>query len=142
MAGRNELVEAALAANANGSTTRKGTELSSRAAYVAIGGAGPSSGRSTTTSAACSRRSRTGQGEVPRRARHTLAGRFAAGHPLCAAHLPAEAGIRSGGPADSGIGHRGYDGDVHGDQQRAAEAASLPGAGAPSDTARIQAGFW
>src|SRR6266705_410781 len=73
MAVRNELVDATMATRANGSTARKGAELSSRAAHVAVGGARPGSGRSTSTSAACARRSGAGQGEVPRCARYTLA---------------------------------------------------------------------
>ena len=81
-------------------------------------------------------RSRTGQGEMPRRARHTLAGRLAAGQPLCASHLPTEAGIRHSGAAGLGSRHRGHDGDVHGDQQRLAEAACLPRAGKTSHFAR------
>ena len=94
---RNELVETTVATKTNGNTARKGIELSSRAAHLAVGGAGLGSRRSTTPSAACSWRSRTGQGEMPRRARHTLAGRLAAGQPLCASHLPTEAGIRHSG---------------------------------------------
>src|SRR6267143_486142 len=93
MAVRDELVETTIATNANGSAARKGIELSSRAAHLAVDWARYTSGRSTTTSTACARRSGTGQGEVPRRARHALAGRFAAGHPLCASHIPAKARI-------------------------------------------------
>src|SRR5438045_2082108 len=89
----NDLVEATVATKANGSTARKGTELSSRAAHLAVDWARHTSGRSTTTSTACARRSGTGQGEVPRRAGHALAGRFAAGHPLCASHIPAKPGF-------------------------------------------------
>src|SRR2546425_9257220 len=96
MAVRNDLVEATVATKAIGSTARKGTELSSRAAHLAVGGARHTSGRSTTTSTACARRSGTGQGEVPRRAGHALAGRFAAGRPLCASYIPAKARIHSG----------------------------------------------
>src|SRR5205809_900592 len=73
MAVRNELVDATMATRANGSTARKGAELSSRGAHVAVGGARPGSGGSTSTSAACAWRSGAGQGEMPRRARHTLA---------------------------------------------------------------------
>src|SRR5438046_1346478 len=96
MAVLDELVETTIATNANGSAARKGIELSSRAAHVAVDWSGHTSGRSTSTSAACARRSGTGQGEVPRRARHTLARRFAAGYPLCASHLPAKARFHAG----------------------------------------------
>src|SRR5258707_15342639 len=101
MAVRNELVEATLASNANGSTTRKGTELSSRAAHVAVGCARPGSGRGTTRSAAFSRRSGTGQGEVPRRTGQTLAGRFAAGNPPFTSYIPAKPVVHAVGAPDT-----------------------------------------
>src|SRR6266404_1030637 len=126
MAVRNELVEATLASNANGSTTRKVTELSSRAAHVAVGCAWPGSGRGTTRIAAFSRRSGTGQGEVPRRAGLTLAGRFAAGHPLCASHIPAKARLHAGCAPDTFSRHRRHHRYVRGNQQCSAEAAVLP----------------
>src|SRR5260370_17667510 len=98
MAVRDELVETTIATNANGSAARKGIELSSRAAHVAVDWARHTSGRSTTTSTACARRPGTGQGEVPRRAGHALAGRFGTGHPLCASHIPANTRIHHACP--------------------------------------------
>src|SRR5712664_28317 len=129
MAVRDELVETTIATNANGSAARKGIELSSRAAHVAVDWARHTSGRSTTTSTACARRSGTGQGEVPRRAGHALAGRFAAGHPLCASYIPAKARIHSGCAPDTFARHRRHYRHVHRNQQCFAKALVLPGTG-------------
>src|ERR1700730_4002910 len=101
MAVRDELVEAPLATHANGSSTRKGTDLSSRAAHIALGRPRHNSRRSTPTSAAGPRRPGTGQGKMPRRARHTLAGRFAARHSLRTSHLPAKARLHVGCAPDT-----------------------------------------
>src|SRR6266566_7765847 len=142
MAVRNELVDATMATRANGSTARKGAELSSRGAHVAVGGARPGSGGSTSTSAACARRSGAGQGEVPRRARHTLAGRFAAGRPLCASHIPAKARLHADCAADTGTRHRGYDRHVRGNQQYSAKAVVLPATRQTGHFARIHRTVW
>src|SRR5256885_14524993 len=142
MAVRDELVERTIATNANGSAARKGIELSSRAAYVAVDWARHTSGPSTTTSTACAGRSGTGQGEVPRRAGHALAGRFAAGHPLCASHIPAKARIHAGCAAATGARHRGYNRHVRGNQQCSAKAAVLPGTRQTAHFARIHRTVW
>src|SRR5437763_9971947 len=133
----NDLVEATVATKANGSTARKGTELSSRGAHLAVDWALHTSGRSTTTSTACARRSGTGQGEVPRRAGHALAGRFAAGHPLCASHIPAKTRIHGGWAPDTFARHRRHHRHVRGNQQWSAKAAVLPGTGQAGQFARI-----
>src|SRR5438046_10114176 len=138
----NDLVEATVATKANGSTARKGTELSSRAAHLAVDWARHTSGRSTTTSTACARRSGTGQGEVPRRAGHALAGRFAAGRPLCASHVPAKARLHADCAADTGTRHRGYDRHVRGNQQCSAKAVVLPATRQTGHFARIHRTVW
>ena len=75
--------------------------------------------------AARARRSGTGQGELPRRARHTLAGGPLAGFALRAAHAAAEAGICGRRAVDAGARHRRHHRHVHRDQRRSAQAAAL-----------------
>ena len=82
------------------------------------------------------------QGEVPRRARHTLAVRFAAGHPLCASHIPAKARLHAGCAPDTGTGHRGYHRHVRGNQQCSAKAAVLPGTRQTGHFAHIHRTVW
>src|SRR5438034_9275736 len=101
MAVRDELVETTIATNANGSAARKGIELSSQAAHVAVHRARHTSARSTTTCTACARRSGTGQGEVPRRARHALAGTLAPEPPRSPSHIPAKARTHRGCAPDT-----------------------------------------
>src|SRR5260370_22236661 len=142
MAVRNELVDAAVATKADGSTARKRTELSSRAAHLTVGGARQTSGRSTTRSAACSWRSGTGQGEVPRRTRHTVAGGFAAGHPLRASYIPAKARLHAGCAAYTGARHPRNNRHVRGNQQCSAKAATLSGTRQAGDFARVYPRAW
>src|SRR5436305_6889489 len=107
-----ELVEETVAAKANGSTPGKRAELSSGAAHVRFDRARTRARGSSTASAACSRGPGTGERKVPGRARHTMAGGFAAGRAVCASHVSAETGIHVDSATDPGARHRGHNRNV------------------------------
>ena len=77
--------------------------------------------------------SRAGEGAVPRRARHALAGGFVAGSPLCASQPAAEARVCGRYAVDPGARHRRHHRHVHGGQWRSTEAAAL---------SRARTGWW
>ena len=96
---------------------------------------GPS-GRGAATGEAGARRSRAGEGAVPRRAWHALGGGPAAGHPVRGSHAAPDASLCDGRRTGARRGHRRDNGHVHRHRQRSLEAALVSGAGPAPHVAR------